>query len=40
MRMILLSSLAAICIAIVSFYILDGISIDTASSLASSSVRL
>ena len=40
MRMILLSSLAAICIAVVSFYILDAISIDTASSLASSSVRL
>jgi uncharacterized membrane protein len=40
MRVMFLSSLTAIVIAVVSFYVLDGISIDTASSLASSSVRL
>jgi len=40
MRVMFLSSLIAIVIAVVSFYVLDGISIDTASSLASSSVRL
>ena len=40
MRVMFLSSLTAIVIAVVSFYVLGGISIDTASSLASSSVRL
>ncbi len=40
MRVIILSSLVAVCIAIVSYYVLDGMSVDTASALSGSSVRL
>ena len=40
MRVMLLSCLVAIGIAVVSYYILAGITIDTASSMSGAAVRL
>jgi len=40
MRVIILSSAAAIGIAIVSYYVLGGMAVDTAAALSGSSVRL
>ncbi len=40
MRVIILSSIVAIGIAIVSYYVLDGMSVDTAAAFSGSSVRL
>ena len=40
MRVIILSSIVAIGIAIVSYYVLNGIAVDTATALSGSSVRL
>ena len=38
--MIILSALVAVCIAIISYYLMDGLAIDTASALSGNSVRI
>ena len=40
MREIILSSVVAIGIAFIAFYLLDGMAVDTASALSGSAVRL
>tara|TARA_B100001996_G_C18272017_1_gene443512 strand:+ start:248 stop:370 length:123 start_codon:yes stop_codon:yes gene_type:complete len=40
MRVIILSSLVAVCIAIASYYVFGGMSLDTAAALSGASVRL
>ncbi len=40
MRMIILSSLVAVCIAVISYYFMDSNAISTASALSGNSVRI